>query len=113
MIRIFEHPTNKRWKELVLIDDEQDLIKIYCQDKEFGFTFSEYKTSLKKYGYTSADDYKKTMKQRYNGIIEVNAEQQIESERIGLIKLKEEQERIRNNPEEYNRRLAALGMGGR
>jgi hypothetical protein len=113
MIRIFEHPTGTEWKELVLIDDEKDLIKIYCQNKQFGFPFSEYTTSLNRYGYTSAEVYKRTMKQRDNVTIEVDVNKQLESERIGLINLKVEQERIRSNPEEYNRRLAALGMGGK
>lgn len=113
MVRIFEHPTgeHKTWRELVMIDEENDIIKIYCQDKKFGFPFSEYSTSLNKYGYKSADEYKRTMKHRDNGTIEINTEEQLESERIGLINLKVEQERIRSNPEEYKQRLASLFSG--
>jgi spore germination protein YaaH len=93
MIRIFEHPTFTEWKDLVLIDDEKDLIKIYSQDKKLGFPFSEYKTSLKEYGYQSADDfYKKISKRERNNLGHVNikeleASEQLASEVSGLVKL--------------------------
>lgn len=113
MIRIFEHPSNesKEWRELILIDDEKEIIKIYCQNNKLGFPFSEHVTSLKEYGYKSADDYKRTMKQRNNGTIEIDVDKQLESERIGLINLKAEQERIKDDPLEYKRRLSALRLG--
>lgn len=93
MIRIFERPTNSKWKELILIDDEKGLIKIYSQDKELGFPFSEYKTSLKEYGYESADNYYKTISKREKNnlgrvsIKELEATEQMASEVSGLVKL--------------------------
>ena len=93
MIRIFERPTNSKWKELILIDDEKDLIKIYSQDKELGFPFSEYKTSLKEYGYKSADDFYKSISKRERNnlghvrITELEVSEQLASEVSGLIKL--------------------------
>lgn len=93
MIRIFEHPEHKEWRELTLIDDEKDLIKIYCQDKKLGFPFSEYETSLKEYGYKSADEYYKTISKRHKANIgrslikEIDASEQIASEISGLVKL--------------------------
>ena len=93
MIRIFERPTNAEWKELILIDDENDLIKIYSQDKKLGFPFSEYKTSLKQYGYKSADDYYKTISKReknnlgHVNIKELEPTEQLASEVSGLVKL--------------------------
>ena len=93
MIRIFERPTNVEWKELILIDDEKDLIKIYSQDKKLGFPFSEYKTSLKEYGYESADNYYKTISKREKNnlgrvsIKELEATEQMASEVSGLVKL--------------------------
>lgn len=93
MVRIFERPANKEWKELILIDDEKDLIKIYCQDKKLGFPFSEHTQSLNEYGYKSADDYFKKISKRernnigYVRIIEVESSEQLASEISGLIKL--------------------------
>lgn len=93
MIRIFERPTNSKWKELILIDDEKDLIKIYSQDKDLGFPFSEYKTSLKEYGYKSADDFYKSISKReknnlgHVNIKELESTEQMASEVSGLVKL--------------------------
>ena len=90
MIRIFERPTNKEWKELILIEDEKDLIKIYNQNKELGFPFSEYKTSLKEYGYQSADDFYKAVSKREKNnlghvtIKELDPNEQMRSEITGL-----------------------------
>lgn len=90
MIRIFERPTNKEWKELILIEDEKDLIKIYNQNKELGFPFSEHEISLKEYGYQSADEFYKTISKRernnlgYIKIQELDPNEQMESEIVGL-----------------------------
>lgn len=90
MIRIFERLTSKGWKELILIEDEKDLIKIYNQNKEIGFPFSEYKTSLREYGYQSADDFYKAVSKRernnlgHVNLKEIDMKEQLRSEIVGL-----------------------------
>ena len=95
MIRIFERPTSKttQWKELIAINESENTIKIYNQDKQLGFPFSEYATSLSEYGYKSADDYFKIISKReknnigHINIREIEATEQIASEISGLVKL--------------------------
>lgn len=105
MIRIFERPTSTKWKELILIDDENDVIKIYNQDKELGFPFSEHKTSIKEYGYQSADDFYKTVCKReknnlgHVNIKELDPNEQMESEIIGLRNLEKYR---KDNKLQYN-----------
>lgn len=105
MIRIFERPTSTKWKELILIDDEKDIIKIYNQDKEFGFPFSEYATSLKEYGYQSADEFYKTVSKReknnlgHVNIKELDPNEQMRSEIAGLRNLVKYRE---DNKLQYN-----------
>lgn len=112
MKRAFKRELNgNTWNEIHIVDDETNEFTQYMQDKKFGFTFSQYTDSVIKMGYTSAKECIKQLKERNLIGNEVNYDEQMESERIGKINLLAEQKRIKNNPEEYNRRLAALGMG--
>ena len=93
MIKIFEHPTYNAWRELVLIDDENDLIKIYAQDKKLGFPFSVHTSSLQKFGYKSAEDFYESISKREKAILghinikKLDVTKQITSEIEGLVKL--------------------------
>lgn len=108
MKRVFKKSTCFNWSEIKIIDDETNEFTQYMQDNEIGFIFSRFTEPLEKMFYKSANDCIKRLTER--GILgtEVDYEQQIESERIGRIKLKVEQERIKSNPLEYKQRLAAL-----
>jgi hypothetical protein len=108
MKRAFRKNTSFNWSEIRIIDDEENTFTQYMQDNEIGFTFSHYSDTLEKMFYKSADDCIKRLTERGILGIEVDYEQQKESERIGQIKLKTEQERIKNNPLEYKQLIAAL-----
>jgi hypothetical protein len=108
MKRLFKKNTCFNWSEIKIIDTEENTFTQYLQDNEIGFIFSKSTDTLEKMFYSSADDCIKRLTER--GILgtEVDYEQQIESERIGQIRLKSEQERIKKNPLEYKQRIAAL-----
>jgi hypothetical protein len=111
MIRTFKRVLNSNtWNEIHIVDTETGEYKHYMQDKAFGFAFSQDSGIVSDIGYKSVNEYLKTLKERNYLGEEVDYTEQIESERIGQINLKAEQERIKSNSVEYNRRLAALSM---
>jgi hypothetical protein len=111
MKRVFKRELKgNAWNEIHIIDDETNELIQYMQDKRLGFTFSRYTNLIFKMGYISTNDCIKSLKDRGILGIEVNYNEQMESERIGQINLETEQKRIKSNPIEYKQRIAALGM---
>lgn len=84
MIRTFIQEKAK-WDELVQIDTESRKVKMYCVDKELGFPFSEYYTTVSDMGYKSIDDCIKRMKKIKHE--EVDTEEQCKKEIAGLLNL--------------------------
>ena len=91
--RTFLIKTTEKYNELVQIDEKNDLIKIYCQNTELGFPFSEYNASLKEFGYASAEDYYNSISQRERAILnkvqikEMDTYSQCKAEVDGLFNL--------------------------
>ncbi|MBR5596624.1 MAG: hypothetical protein IKW30_04365 [Lachnospiraceae bacterium] len=86
MTRTFIQETNKKWDELIQIDTESGKVKIYTVDKELGFPFSEYYTTVEEMGYKSINQMINTMKKKDNKQ-EIDTAEQTEKEIIGLLKL--------------------------
>lgn len=91
-VRIFSKGQVRDWTELVLINEEEGTMKIYCQELQLGFPFSETTVSLAEYGYKSADDYYNRIRKReqragYERLREIDVEKQIKSEINGLLNL--------------------------
>lgn len=92
-IRTFIRNEAGEYRNLVQIDDNDKLIKIYNQDKVLGFPFWEVAFSLAKIGYHSADDFYNTISRRernhlgHVNIREVDTDAQRDSEIMGLIRL--------------------------
>ena len=84
MIRTFIQIKNATWNELIQIDTESEKVKIYCVDKEFGFPFEEYYTTITEMGYKSIADIIARMKTRKE---EVETDRQNAKEVTGLLKL--------------------------
>lgn len=83
---------SSKYREVVQINEAEGTMKIYCQDKEIGFPFSEYVTGLAEAGYESADAYYKGMTKRERAVgradtVEVDTKEQVASEIEGLINL--------------------------
>lgn len=91
--RTFLIKTTEEYNELVQIDEKNDLIKIYCQNTELGFPFSEHNASLKEFGYASAEDYYNSISQRERAILnkvqikEMDTYSQCKAEVDGLFNL--------------------------
>lgn len=96
MIRTYiqEHAT--RWDELIQIDTESEKVKIYSVNKEFGFPFSEYYTTVSQMGYNSVNDILIHMEPVKK---EIETDRQIAKEIIGLLKLAKH--RVENNSHIY------------
>ena len=86
MIRTFIQETNKKWDELLQIDTESGKVKIYTVDKELGFPFSEYYTTVEEMGYKSINEMVNIMKKKDNKQ-EIDTAEQTEKEINGLLKL--------------------------
>ncbi len=84
MTKTYIQERNTTWNELIQINTENNQVKIYCVDKELGFPFSEYYSSVSEMGYDSAEDFVKTMKIRKT---EISTEMQQTKEIDGLLKL--------------------------
>lgn len=111
MKRVFKRVLpHKAWDEIHLFDYENNTMETYMQDRQFGFTFSHHKLNIEKWGYPTINVAIKELNNRNYLGIEQNYDEQMENETQGKINLKVEQERIKNNPLEYKRRVAGLGM---
>lgn len=84
MIRTFIQERTD-WDELMQIDTESGKVKIYAVDKELGFPFSEYYTTLSDMGYNSITNFIKRMRKIKDA--EIDTDQQTEKEIQGLINL--------------------------
>ena len=84
MVRTFIQERAENWNELVQIDTESGKVKIYSVDKELGFPFSEYHSSISDMGYDSVNDMVKRMKSRKK---EIETNRQTAKEISGLLKL--------------------------
>lgn len=117
MIRTFIQERMEKWNELLQIDTESKKVKIYSVDKELGFPFSEYYTTVTEMGYTSVDDMVECIKSRKK---EVATDRQIAKEITGLLRLAKHRAEnnkhiclILNDGSKYNdivERLKAYGM---
>ena len=88
MLKIFRQETsNKKYYELRVFDMENGDFTHYMQDKEVGFIFSYYKTTVIKIGYESITDCMKQLKSRNLLGSEIDYKEQRESEKIGWINL--------------------------
>lgn len=83
MIRIFIQEKEK-WNELIQIDTESEKVKIYSVDKELGFPFSEYYTTVIEMGYKTVKEMITTIKSRKK---EISTNKQVEREITGLLNL--------------------------
>jgi hypothetical protein len=83
MIRIFIQEKEK-WDELIQIDTESEKVKIYSVDKELGFPFSEYYTTVIEMGYKTVKEMITTIKSRKK---EISTNKQVEKEITGLLNL--------------------------
>lgn len=83
MIRIFIQEKEK-WDELIQIDTESEKVKIYSVDKELGFPFSEYYTTVIEMGYKTVKEMITTIKSRKK---EISTNKQVEREITGLLNL--------------------------
>ena len=84
MIRTFITEKEK-WNELIQIDTESGKVKIHSVDKEMGFPFSEYYTTVAEMGYKSIKDAVKRFKENHEK--EVETDRQTAKEITGLLKL--------------------------
>ena len=86
MIRTFIQERAAQYDELMQINTESGEVKIYSVDKEMGFPFSEYTTTIEDMGYKSISEMVKTMERKpYK--TEIDTAEQTEKEINGLVKL--------------------------
>lgn len=85
MIKTFIKERNTGWNELIQIDTDSGKVKMYSVDKELGFPFSEYYTTIAEMGYKSISEIIDRMKFFKNK--EIDTDKQIEKEISGLLKL--------------------------
>lgn len=84
MLKTFIQERAEKWDELIQIDTESKKVKIYSVDKELGFPFSEYYTTVTGMGYKSSEKMISAMKLRKK---EIATEEQMEKEIVGLLNL--------------------------
>ena len=96
MIRTFIKERPLKWDELIQINTKTKEVKIYAVDKELGFPFSEYHTTVTEIGFESVKEMIDTIKLRKK---EISTKKEISREIEGLFKLAEY--RIKNNNYKY------------
>ena len=96
MIRIFIQEKEK-WDELIQIDTESEKVKIYSVDKELGFPFSEYYTTVTEMGYNSVKEMIDTLKSWKTWKKEIDTNEQISKEITGLLRLAKHRTNNNNN----------------
>ena len=97
MIRTFVKDTTSSYKELIQVNEETQVIKMYAQDNEFGFPFDEsYTTINDDYWFSCWDSLEQFIKaQEENCQFEVDTDLQVKSEIAGLLNFRKHQ--IDNN----------------
>lgn len=88
MIRTFIQERKGNFDELLQINTESGEVKIYAVDKELGFPFSEYYSTVSEMGYTSISEMVKTM-ERKETKKEIDTDEQTKKEINGLYNLAE------------------------
>ena len=84
---IFKTGSGISYQELFLLNMKTGTVKIYSQDTELGFPFTEYETTWQKMGYISAEHCRAEMIRRHGRGCILNTEKQIRSEVQGLLNL--------------------------
>ena len=84
MVRTFIQERAEKYDELLQINTENGKVKIYSVDKELGFPFSEYETTVDEMGYKSISEMIKRMKSQKK---EITTDRQKAREITGLLKL--------------------------
>lgn len=84
MLRTFIRERTEKWDELMQVDTESEKVKIYSVDKELGFPFSEYYTTVIEMGYKTVKEMITTIKSRKK---EISTNKQVEREITGLLNL--------------------------
>jgi len=83
-----------KYKELIQINETTGEVKIYCQDKELGFPFSEYMTSINELMWPGVSDFVKHLSK---DMVEVDTQIQEKSELEGLYNLREYRKKYTNH----------------
>lgn len=114
MIKVFKSNHDK-WNEIRIINFETGEFTKYFQDKNIGFTFSEYTTTVFEMGYKSVNDCIKELKHRKYLGTEIDYKEQKNSEKLGLLKLGVDRikrnNRVNTNDfEDVINKLAAYGL---
>lgn len=86
MLRTFIQETTKKCDELIQIDTNGK-VKIYSVEKELGFPFSEYYTTVTEMGYNSVKEMIGTLKSWKTWKKEIDTKEQISKEITGLLRL--------------------------
>lgn len=84
MLRTFIQERAEKWDEFMQIDTESEKVKIYSVDKEIGFPFSEYYTTVMEMGYKTVNEMVNAIKVTKK---EITTDRQIAREITGLLKL--------------------------
>ena len=109
MIRTFlKDVTTATYNEIRRINTETNEISLFVQDKELGFAFSDYKTTLSEMGYTLMIDFVKTLER--HGFSETDTEAQIQSEIDGLLNLAKYRKANGHHVSDIPERLEAYGI---
>lgn len=88
MIKVYKKESSvDNNNEIRVIDFETGEFTHYLQDKSIGFIFSVWKTNIKDMGYKTVKECIKALKQRCLLGQEVDYEEQLKSEKLGLINL--------------------------
>jgi hypothetical protein len=116
MKKVFVQETINNNYEVRIFNMESGEFSHYYQDKNIGFTFSEYTTTAADMGYKSINDCLKQLKHRFDLGQEVDYQEQLRSEKIGWINLGVE--RIKRNKrvntrdfEDIIQKLSKYGLG--
>ena len=109
MIRtFFKDVTTATYNEIRRINTETNKISLFVQDKELGFAFSDYETTLSDMGYKRMNDLIKTLKE--HGFTETDTEAQIQSEIDGLLNLAKYRKANGHHVSDIPERLEAYGI---
>jgi hypothetical protein len=109
MIRTFyKAVTTATYNEIRRINTETNVISLFVQDKELGFAFSDYETTLANMGYRSMNDFIKTLEK--HGFSETDTKAQIQSEINGLLNLAKYRKDNGHHVSDIPGRLEAYGI---
>jgi len=115
MIKAFKQEANN-YNEIRIFNLETGEFNSYFQDKNIGYTFTDYKTTVYEMGYKSVNDCMKELKHRKYLGVEIDYKEQRESEKLGWIKLGIERikraKRVNTSDfEDVIKKLSIYGLG--